>query len=437
MPRPSYVLWKELLCYKRGAANMFPDYPLDFSTVLGDIGWIGNQGQFIRLFNCFEDGHRNKAGLPPNFAYLHIPDDKKVEIDDDLSPGEILCSPGTTILSLTNPEEWVQSSSHTMLMTHKFCSASETMTQTYVIEPCNPTEPSPHGVIPQYPVTVQHPNEKWAFLMSQYTAQRRYFVPNDLIHPYIIAHRENWFQLSVQGYHILHRDDFIFISGQVQTRAWALGICQRKDSVFKLVGEIADNAVRFRCEKEYRNNDCDARAGPERRVIRDKVGETMCCNPFPDQSIFLNFYKARTRLIGPAKISATSEPHSPSGDQDHDTYSNARTSSLFLVVKIWHIGYVDDIIYWSRSRVYSGGRSRTMNLLHTGSSAYLRFHNVKLLSPETSKFIIYLGYVLLHWCSFEATITMLAGITLARRSLEVPTRAISQGCMRYCRRGLL
>lgn len=84
---------------------MFPDYPLDFSTMLGDIGWFGNQGQFIRLFNCFEDGHRNQNGLPPNFAYLHIPDDKKVEIEEDLRSGEILCSAGTIISEVSDPNE--------------------------------------------------------------------------------------------------------------------------------------------------------------------------------------------------------------------------------------------------------------------------------------------------------------------------------------------
>ncbi|KAK7690498.1 hypothetical protein QCA50_005596 [Cerrena zonata] len=270
--------------------------------MLGDIGWLGNQGQFIRLFNCFEDGHRNKSGLPPNFAYLHIPDDKKVEIHDDLRPGEILCTPGATILAVTDPEE-----------------ASETTIQTYVVEPCDPMSPSPHGVVPaQYPVTIQHPNENWAFLMVQSPAQRRYFIPNDLIHPYIITHRENWLRLSVEQYHILHKDDFIFVSGQVQTRAWALGISQQKESVFKLIGEISDTAVRF--QNPFPNRDCDARAGPDRPEIRDKVGENMRYNPFSDQSIFLNFYKARTRLIGPTKISATSKPYSPSGSEDRDTH---------------------------------------------------------------------------------------------------------------------
>lgn len=102
MQMPSDILGRDLLCYKRGLANMFPDYPLDFSTMLGDIGWFGREGQFIRLVNCFEDGHRNQNGLPPNFTSLEVPDDRKVEIEEDLHPGEILCTPGATVSSVTD-----------------------------------------------------------------------------------------------------------------------------------------------------------------------------------------------------------------------------------------------------------------------------------------------------------------------------------------------
>ncbi|KAK7690499.1 hypothetical protein QCA50_005597 [Cerrena zonata] len=299
MQRPSDVLGKELLCYKRGLANMFPDYPLDFSTELGDIGWFGRDGQFIRLFNCFEDSHRNNSGIPPNFVCLHIPDDMKVVVENDLDSGEILCSPETIVSSVQDAEK-----------------PSETIIKSYTIEPCDPTNPSPRGIIPQYPATVQHPKEKWAFLMAQFPARRRYIKPNDLIHPYIIAYRESWFTLSWQKHHRLHRDDFIFVSGQVETRAWALGISQRKESVFTLEGELTEKAVRF--ENEFPNDDCDARAGPDRPEIRDNLGKMMRYNPFQDQSIFLNFFKARTRLIGPAKISAMSGPPSFSENQDHD-----------------------------------------------------------------------------------------------------------------------
>lgn len=211
-------------------------------------------------------------------------------------------------------------------MTHIARRPRETTTRTYNIEPCDPLDPSPHGIVPQYPVILEHSKEKWSFLMTQYPARRKYLLPYERIHPYIIAHRESWFQLSCQRYHKLNRDDFIFVSGQVETRAWALGICQRKESVFKLQGEISDAAVRFK--NPLPNPDCDTRAGPDRPEIRDGVGETMRYNPFQDQSIFLNFYKARTRLIGHAKISAMSQPRSPPDHHDRDVNRNVCILSL-------------------------------------------------------------------------------------------------------------
>lgn len=84
---------------------MFPDYPLDYSTELGDIGWFGRDGQFIRLFNCFGDGYRNTSGIPPNFISLEIPEQMKVVIENDLDSGEILCSPGTAVATVKDPEQ--------------------------------------------------------------------------------------------------------------------------------------------------------------------------------------------------------------------------------------------------------------------------------------------------------------------------------------------
>lgn len=171
-------------------------------------------------------------------------------------------------------------------------------------------------------------------MMTQFPGRRRYIKPNDLIHPYIITHRENWFLLSCQRYHRLNRDDFIFVSGQVETRQWALGIAQKMESVFVLVGDFAEKAPRF--DNEFPNDDCDARSGPERPKMREKLGQMMSTNPLQDQSIFLNFYKARTRLIGPAKISGMSEPNSPPRNHDEDEKINVSvTIVLPYLRKVW------------------------------------------------------------------------------------------------------
>ena len=106
MQRPSYVLTKELLRYKRGAANLWPEYPLDFHTEIGDIGWFGGEGQFIRLFNCFGDGQRNNSGIPPKFVPLTIPEQYIVDIEEDLQAGEILCTPGATVTEINKCVQW-------------------------------------------------------------------------------------------------------------------------------------------------------------------------------------------------------------------------------------------------------------------------------------------------------------------------------------------
>lgn len=183
------------------------------------------------------------------------------------------------------------------------------------------SEKCPQGIVARFPATIRFPNwqEKGAFLVTQFPAIRRYLLPiaNKLIHPYFIAHRESWFLFSRKMGRNAYRDDFVFISGQVETKQWAVGVSQRKNSVFTLEGAIGPDEQQF--DISLPNDDCYARSGPERRFMRDKVGENELTNPFTDQSIFLNFYKARSRIIGPLKISATSGPHSFQDDHNRKT----------------------------------------------------------------------------------------------------------------------
>lgn len=201
--------------------------------------------------------------------------------------------------------------------------------------------------------------------MTQFPGKRRYIKPNDLIHPYIITHRESWFQLSCQRFHKLNRDDFIFVSGQVETRQWALGIAQRKESVFTLVGELSDKAERF--DNEFPNNDCDARSGPERPKMREKLGKTMMTNPLQDQSIFLNFYKARSRLVGPAKISAMSGPHSLPGNHDQSGSTSVSTSSMTASIG-WEMDYglsIDVDVHRSRIGIHTRGKAEKRVIVYS------------------------------------------------------------------------
>ena len=168
-------------------------------------------------------------------------------------------------------------------------------------------------------------------MVSQYSARRRYIKPNDLIQPYFITSRESWYQLSRERYHIIDKDDFIFISGQVETNQWAIGVSQQKDSLFTLDGQIGHRSLVL--DNEPPNKDCDARAGPERRDMRFDLGEDSTWNPMQDQSIFLNFYKSRPRLFSPTKIVATSEPHSRTDDRSGGGSSSNVSIMILLLVE--------------------------------------------------------------------------------------------------------
>ena len=174
-------------------------------------------------------------------------------------------------------------------------------------------------------------------MMAQYSARRKFIKPNDLIQPYFTAYRESWHQLSRDRFHALDKDEFVFISGQVETNQWAAGVSQRKDSVFTLKGELGYDELDIDprlFENKVPNKDCDARTGPGRRYMRYDLGENSFYNPMQDQSIFLNFYKARPRLFGPAKIVATSEPQSPDGNRDDP---NTKTSVSIRALIVSHI----------------------------------------------------------------------------------------------------
>ena len=147
-----------------------------------------------------------------------------------------------------------------------------------------------------------------------------------------MTYRESWHQLSRKRYHIIDKDDFIFVSGQVETNQWAIGVCQQKDSVFTLKGEIGRRSIMF--DNDLPNKDCDARTGPERRHMRYELGDDSEWNPMQDQSIFLNFYKSRLRLFTPTRIVATAGPHSPSGDQSKGSGRIPNVSATILLLSV-------------------------------------------------------------------------------------------------------
>lgn len=161
-------------------------------------------------------------------------------------------------------------------------------------------------------------------MISQYPARKKYIKPNDLIQPYFIAYRDSWHALSRERFHAIDKDDFIFISGQIETYQWAIGVCQQKDSIFTIKGEV--NSYIF--DHEASNDDCEARSGPRRRYMRYDLGEDSMVNPIQDQSIFLNFYKARPRIFGPPKIVASSEPGSPPDNNDRHKKPNVSGSAF-------------------------------------------------------------------------------------------------------------
>ena len=155
-------------------------------------------------------------------------------------------------------------------------------------------------------------------MTTQYPARRKYIRHNTLVPSYFLSYRDSWYQLSRERFHAIDKDDFIFISGQIETNQWAIGVSQQKDSVFTLRGDI--NSYIF--GNEAPNDNCEGRAGPRRRYMRYELGEDSMVNPIQDQSVFLNFYKARPRLFAAPKIVASSGSSSFTGDRDRDRTPN-------------------------------------------------------------------------------------------------------------------
>ncbi|CAL1712640.1 unnamed protein product [Somion occarium] len=292
MQRPAMILQRELLHHNRGAAYMYPNYPLDYEIKLGDIGWFGWDGQFIRLFNVMVDSSdpRNTYGLPEDYEWLDIPTHLRQNIPHDLSPGQILCSSSAEVVKSNG-------------------------------EPAADESEPVVGII-------RFLKDKGGFVVPQSTGFREITLPeaNDLMHNYMIAHREGWFRLAVKCHHVLHRDDFVMITGVVKTQQWAVGLSRKKDTQVTVLGTACDDPTELLIVRPTEPS-CIVRVGPRIGFYRFPTLNSIMANTVADQALFLNFLKARSRAFMPDKVEATAGPHTlPDGPDDGDLgHSEARS----------------------------------------------------------------------------------------------------------------
>ncbi|CAL1693803.1 unnamed protein product [Somion occarium] len=239
-----------------------------------NYGWFGSDGQFYLLFNATkgESDPRNMNGVPQSFQPLELPRQLFSDSSNHMEAGQVCTSIGVDVSKSRSP--------------------------TGVECP---------------PITITLQKDKAAFLVSQTTAGRKHIMANDAMPEYMLRNRDNWHRLAQGMRHAVHKDEIVMISGWVKTRSWVLGLGQKRGTTMIVNGVAADNA-----NEGLRVDSTDpssvTRRGPAQ--FRLQSGQI---NPLRDQCIFLNYYKAKSRIFAPPKLEANAGPHNlPDSNEDPD-----------------------------------------------------------------------------------------------------------------------
>lgn len=264
---------------------------MEHAIEIGDVGWFGSDGQFYLLFNATkgESDPRNMNGVPQSFQPLELPRQLFSDSSNHMEAGQVCTSIGVDVSKSRRLVRWF------------LC--LETVTDIFY---------SPTGVECP-PITITLQKDKAAFLVSQTTAGRKHIMANDAMPEYMLRNRDNWHRLAQGMRHAVHKDEIVMISGWVKTRSWVLGLGQKRGTTMIVNGVAADNA-----NEGLRVDSTDpssvTRRGPAQ--FRLQSGQI---NPLRDQCIFLNYYKAKSRIFAPPKLEANAGPHNlPDSNEDPD-----------------------------------------------------------------------------------------------------------------------
>ncbi|OCH93714.1 hypothetical protein OBBRIDRAFT_724385 [Obba rivulosa] len=244
-------------------------------ALLGDVGFV-QEGRFYRFFNTLRPANddANRFGVPEGFRPLVLPSYLIHRTENALSQGPI-CS--RTIRAL---QVGASVSITGMGFSFRCC------------------------------------EDQGAVLMLNDRADREIVLRNDIMHKYMIEHHDAWYQFARNTLGLaIKQEDIIFVRGLLQTSDWAgvAGFLQegRASTLSFDAGSVAPFSVAFSVAalKEI-SAPIQWRTGPRRDGDLKK-----------DQTLFLQFYKLKKRIIlGPRVVKAASEPRDmkPSSSDDHD-----------------------------------------------------------------------------------------------------------------------
>ncbi|KAI0750127.1 hypothetical protein C8Q80DRAFT_1269887 [Daedaleopsis nitida] len=277
---------------------------------LGDVGYI-QDGHFCFLFNAMRDAGDpiNKDGVP--------------------DPFEAFTPPVST--TIHRPDEITQSQLHSRSL--QSISVSTTASARCVSggsfnDEANEERSSELGAAATAGLRFQCSEETGALLMLKQPAHKTYLNCAVHIRQYIRNHLSSWCDFANQIRGIgLQEKDIIFISGHTKTSVWAEAAFHHSNSNGELV--IGGSCFVPSVSGEFRvsmSRCTDAtvfsRYGPRELVSSWSDDPTaLPCMPKCQQSIFVNYYKMKTRRwpLRHTVIRAAAGPHElPDDDEDDD-----------------------------------------------------------------------------------------------------------------------
>ncbi|KAI0076813.1 WD40 repeat-like protein [Panus rudis PR-1116 ss-1] len=246
--------------------------------LIGDVGFLDNDGYLIRLFNACGNGS-NEHGVPDGFVPLRIPIELFHDVDEYLQPGVI---PGRNLHVVDTQDLAHPSTPHTMKI-------------------------KPSG-------------DNSSFLILQSQASRTYVKRNRTIPLYIRQHRTNWHRFAQSLGYDVPKDDLILVKGVVSTRGnWCFASCEGRD----LSGEEISIEVNYAnqgegwCEISHRQSS----SVPLQVKKYDSASDAASPREGNENPIFLSFYKAKSRSI----LSTSTSHPIPEGSSTSLPVSNEPT----------------------------------------------------------------------------------------------------------------
>ncbi|RPD68418.1 hypothetical protein L226DRAFT_548538 [Lentinus tigrinus ALCF2SS1-7] len=290
---------KELWPLRYGHPLWYPEPCPDFGEVrIGDVGYL-REGNFTRLFNAMHG-----ADHPLNVV-RGVPCGHEVFDPDNLMLKHL-------------PNAITQSHLH-----------SKNIRSTSISAAASANEP---GLAATAGLRYQCSETSGALLMLKKPAHRTYIDCSIHIKKYFRTHISSWLDFANGPLGIgLEEKDIVFVSGHTKTSVWAEAAFDQRSSGGELV--IAGGCAVPSVGGEFRvsmSHDAaamvHAREGPADRVAAWRGGVESVEKD--DQSIFINYYKMKTRFFRSIVVQGAAGPHELPDDYSDDDLGQSDSAAF-------------------------------------------------------------------------------------------------------------